>query len=225
MKKLLLFSFLIAFIQLAVAQSPYTAKTLASKGDVTLAESSAHNVWLGSKITGTFGSGDLSENFLLSGKIIYDLGVGALKIPVVSNVNFDFTGDVTSFVFGDKGISVGLYPYKIISTTDKLTTLIHGGALFKLLPLESFKLSAKQTKLFGGLEFAYKIADNDLPLTLSITPAYIINNIDAINQFVVEATAVMPVSGGLGVLAELTTPTKKGYEAIFKIGVILNGKL
>ena len=226
-KLLVVFMLIMGFT--ALSQSPFTVSQV-SKSDGAEASTKAasvHNVWLGSKISGAItGGGDLSENILLSGKIIYDLTLGSFKLPVVSNVSFDFSsGNATGFLFGDQGISIGLYPYKVIGQSGKVTTVIHGGLAYKLLPQESMKLSPQQTKIFAGFEIAHAIKDSPYPFTFSLTPLYAINNLLHENTFALEGTAVLPIAGGLGVLAELTTPFKKGNDAILKVGVIVNGKL
>lgn len=214
---------------LSIGQSPYTISQT-SKGDgaeVVAAEASVHNVWLGSKATGTLvGGGDLSENILVSGKIIYDLTLGKFKLPIVSNVSINFDdNNVNGFLFGDKGISIGIYPYKIIGQSGKVTTVLHGGLAYKLLPQEDMKLSPQQTKIFGGIEIAHAVQGSAYPFTFSLTPVYSINNLLNDNMFALEGTAVLPVTGGLGVLAELTTPFRKGTDAVLKVGIIVSSKL
>lgn len=228
MRKLLVV-FLLTMGFAAFAQSAYTvSQVVKSDGaEASAAAASVHNVWLGSKISNVIsGGGDLSDNILLSGKIIYDLTLGSFKLPIVSNVSFDFSnGNATGFLFGDQGISIGLYPYKVVSQSGKVTTVLHGGLAYKLLPQESMKLSPQQTRIFAGVEFAHAIKDSPYPFTFSVTPLYAINNLLNENTFAIEGTAVLPVAGGLGVLAELTTPFKKGNDAILKVGIIVNGKL
>lgn len=226
MKTLSIFLALLLAIGMT-AQTPYSVfQTTKETSEVSTESASVNNAWLGGKATGTFGSGDLSENLLLAGKIIYDMSIGKLKMPIVSNVSFNFNDATgTGFVFGDKGISIGVYPYHILSQKDKVTWVLHGGLAYKLLPQETFKVTPQQTRIFAGLELAYAAGDARYPLTISVTPLYTINNLDNSNMFAFETTAVLPVTGGLGILAELTNPFKKGVESVFKIGVIVNSKL
>lgn len=220
MKKLLFLFALLLSINLT-AQSRFTMEQLVKGSpEVSVQEASAHNAWLGAKGTGTFGSGDLADHFLLSGKIIYDLPIGKFKLPIISNVNFNFENPDGDFVFGDKGLSIGVYPYTILSQEGKTTVVLHGGLAYKLLPQETFKITPQQTRLFAGIEVAYAGNDARYPLTISVTPLYTINNLDNSNMFAIEVTGVLPLTGGLGLLGELTSPFKKGVDSIFKIGLV-----
>lgn len=225
MKKLLFLFALLLGLNLT-AQSRFTMEQLVKGSpEVILEEASANSAWLGAKGTGTFGSGDLSDHFLLSGKIVYDLELGKFKIPIVSNVNFDFSDPDGGFVFGDKGLSIGVYPFKVLSQNDKVSWVLHGGLAYKLLPQENIKITPQQTRLFAGLEVAYAGKDARYPLTISVTPLYTINNLDNSNMFAIEATGVLPLTGGLGILAEYTSPFKKSVESIFKFGLVVSSKL
>jgi hypothetical protein len=205
------------------AQSPFVTQSLNSgpEGGTTLKSASYANKWIGAKLGGTIaGGGDLSDNILLSGRIVYNIEGKGFNLPIVSSVNF---GDAKSggFTFGDKGISVGIYPYKQIAKTASLTTVIHGGVAYKFQPGEA-GIVPQQTRIFAGLEFAHFVSPESYPLTLSITPLYTINNMSLGNIFALETTAVVPISGGLGVLAELTNPFQKASTSIFKMGIIVN---
>lgn len=226
MKTILIFLFAV-MTAVGYGQTPFSVAATSKNPEVGLASASVNNTWIGAKLSGTFGSGDLSENIILNGKVIYDLALGKIRLPVVSNVNIDFSDpNGTGFIWGDKGISIGVYPYKVISESGKTTWVLHGGLAYKLLPQETFKLTPQQTRIFAGVELAYNVNDDGYPFTLSVTPLYAINNLTATNSFAIETTAVLPVTGGLGVLAELTTPFKKGSDAaIFKLGAIVNLKL
>lgn len=219
MKKLLLFIILTLVSIVGYAQSAYAVFN--SVEDPVVKSVSLHNVWFGSKLTTTFTDDDngLADNILLSGKIIYDATIGGIKIPIVSNVNLDFGSGDGGFLNGDKGISLGIYPYKVIAS-GAITTVLHGGLAYKLLPGEE-KYTPQQTKLFAGLEFAKKVVETSYPITLSITPLYAINNLENENFFGLESTMVFPISGGLGLLAEYNTPFTKNVDSRFSLGAIL----
>lgn len=213
---------IILFSLAAKAQTSYTLNRLSKSGnDVSLQETSAHNVWIGSKLTGTLGQADFSETFLLSGKIVYDLNFGKFLVPIVSNVNLTFNGDPKGFLFGDKGITIGAQPYKVISENENSNLVLHGGLFYKLLPQTSIKLTPQQTKIFGGFEWAYYSKGKDhLPFTISVTPAYLINNLTNANMFALETTAILPLASGFGAIVEFDAPFKKGVESVLKFGII-----
>lgn len=165
----------------------------------------------------------LKDNVLLSGIAIYDLSIGNLKMPVISNVNIDFSQGDGGFLNGDKGLSIGIYPYKVISEGD-ITTVVHGSLAYKLLP-GTEKYTAQQAKISAGIELAKKILENSYPLTVSATPFYAINNLENENFLGFEITAVIPVNGGLGILAEYTSPFTKTVDSAFRLGLLAIGAL
>lgn len=227
MKKLSVVLTLIFTMSFVYGQTPFDIVS-AKKSDVDVREVSAHNVWLGAKLTGTLGSNDdFGDALILSGKILYNADFGSFKLPIVSNMNLNFSdvGDITGFLTGDKGISVGIYPYKVISEKEGFNVVVHGGLAFKLLPQETLALTPKQTKIFAGFELAKNIKADSYPFTLSVTPAYNVNNLEHSNFMSLETTAILPVSGGLGVLAEYVAPFKSEYNGVFRIGLILKSVL
>lgn len=227
MKKLqMLILLLLAVITAGFAQTSYSILNSTKKPDLNVQEVSADNVWIGAKLTGTIGADNFEDGILLNGKILYNANFGSFKLPIISNVNLDFSklGSLEAFLVGDKGISVGVYPYKIIKD-GSAKLVLHGGLAYKLLPKDKITITPQQTKIFAGLELAKKIKEDSYPFTISVTPAYLINNLENNNFLALEATTILPVSGGLGVLAEYTAPFDSSVKNIFKIGVILTGTL
>lgn len=221
--------FLFLFLSLAIlsiGQSVYSI-TQTDKSAVSAESASFNNAWIGSTLSGTVGnSGNLSDNILLSGKAIYNITAGKVFLPVVSNVNLNFN-DVTNFAFGDKGISIGVYPYKIVSSKDDKTLVIHGGLAYKFLPLQDNTIKPQQTRIIAGAEYAFRVKDNTYPFTISVTPVYEFNkDVAGIgNVFLLETTAVYPISGGLGLLGEVVSPFGSGRSTFLRFGLIVNKKL
>lgn len=226
MKKYLVFGLLFMCIVAYTQPSAFAIQNSTKKAESsTLGLSGRNKVDVGAQLLYTFsGSEDgLKDNILLSGIAIYDLSYGSLKIPVISNVNIDFSGGDGGFLNGDKGLSIGLYPYKIIGEGN-ITTVIHGSLSYKLLPGES-KYTAQQTKISAGVELAKQILENSYPMTLSATPYYAINNLENNNFLGLEVTAIIPVNGGLGILAEYTSPFTKTVDSAFRVGILAIGAL
>lgn len=165
----------------------------------------------------------LRDNILLSGIAVYDLSIGNLKVPVISNINIDFGHGDGGFLNGDEGLSIGVYPWKVISEGD-ISTVVHGSLAYKLLPGDS-KYTAQQAKISAGIELAKQILENSYPLTVSATPFYAINNLENENFLGFEITAVIPVNGGLGFLAEYTAPFSKTVDSAFRLGLVAIGAL
>lgn len=222
MKKMFLLLILLWTTGLA-AQSPLALRNLSAnkQEDASTKETSVHNFWFGSKLTSTIGSEeDLSDRFLFNGKIVYDLKFGDFSLPVVSSVDLKFDGSPNGFLFGDKGVSIGVQPYKVVSEGTNSDFVVHGGLIYKLLPQATMKLSPQQTKIFAGIEWQYYAPAKILPLSVTVTPAYQINNLINSNMVVLETTVIMPLSNGFGVLAELITPFKSGFNPVLRFGVI-----
>lgn len=226
MKKIILGLLMVLGI-VCVAQTPYAVLNSVSTPSIMTKEVSADNVWIGAKLTGTLGGNDdFSDALVLNGKILYNADFKAFKLPIISNISFNFSdGSLDGFILGDKGISIGVYPYRVVKDGSDFKIVLHGGLAYKLLPKDNNTITPQQTKIFGGFEVAKKLKEDSYPFTLSITPAYLINNIEKKNFMAIEATTILPVSGGLGVLAEYTAPFDASLKNIFKIGIILTGQL
>lgn len=220
----LLFCSLLAFAQPS-AFAIHNSHKPPSAEAVALGLSGKNKVDVGAQLLYTLSGTQegLKDNVLLSGIAVYDLSIGKLKIPVISNVNIDFSGGDGGFLNGDKGLSIGVYPYKVISEGN-VTTVIHGALAYKLLPGET-KYTAQQAKISAGIELAKKILEDSYPLTVSATPFYAINNLENENFLGFEVTAVIPVNGGLGLLAEYTAPFSKTVDSAFRLGLIAIGAL
>lgn len=224
MKKFLFLLSFLLFAGLSWAQPGFTLKTLENKQDASVASASAHSAWLGSTLSAEI-SGDLKDNILVSAMAMYDIELGGgWWMPIISNVGIVEPGDVTSFVFGSSGLSIGAYPYKILSQSDRATFIVHGGASYKLQPNTGAEEAPYNTKLLAGFEYAFS-ATGDLPITASITPTYNITNTSLENLFGLEATFVLPVTSHMGLLVEAVAPFKKGLDPIFRIGFITSKRL
>lgn len=219
MKKLSLLIPMLLVLATTFAQAPYAIFNR-DKPDL-LKSVSVHSLWLGSTLTTAFNdhTDGLMDNVLLSGKIIYDVSVGGLKLPIVSNVNIDFGQGLSGFLNGDKGISIGVYPYKVIGS-GAIETVLHGGLAYKLLP-GATSFTPQETKIFAGVDFAKKVVESGYPVTLSLTPTYVMHNLDMKNFAAIESTLIVPISGALGLLAEYNTPFTKTVQSQFRAGIVI----
>mgnify|MGYP003599144981 FL=1 len=228
MKKILLLLSFALSGWIMYGQTAYSVFNSVSSKDIQLQEVSANNVWIGAKLTGQLGANDdFSDAIVVNGRVLYNADFKSFKLPIISNVSLNFSdiGDIEGFLVGDKGISIGLYPYRVVKSGSDFNIVLHGGLAYKLIPKDKLSITPKQTKIFAGFEVAKKVKEDSYPLTFSVSPAYLINNLERSNFMAIEATGIVPVSGGLGLLVEYTAPFDAKYKNIFKVGVILNSVL
>lgn len=197
--------FLMALSINLVAQSAFQ-RTNSNVNDAQFAEfgaTSAANAWMGSGIAYQFGDSDISNNMLITGRVLLELTqIGKVHLPIMSNVEFSFDQPIKEF-------TVGLYPWAM--TGQNLVS--HGGAEFQSDGL----LETKRLKLFAGVEY-FLMNSNGLPLTVSVTPVVFYES-----DFVwgIESTIVVPIANGLGLLAQLESQFD-GAPILFSLGIVTN---
>lgn len=229
MKNVLLTLLFAAAAVVLSAQTPFQSFSSRPHG-LTGQQASAHNPWIGAKLSYTFDDAvDLSDNFLLNGRLLYNLSAAEAKwqFPIISNVSLSLNGNdgIGDALLNDRGITAGLYPYTILSQNETSTWVIHGAGVYKILPNTNAESSLQQVKLLAGVEYAHVLSPGGLPTTISLTPAYSFNNLENPNFFSLEATGVIPVASGMGLLLEYTVPFGSDKKSVFKAGIILHGQL
>jgi len=144
---------------------------------------------------------------------MYELpSAGKVRIPVLGSIAIP----ITEIDF--ENIEIGVYPYAIVSQKNTMTIVAHGGIRYRVRPDDSASESLQSISILAGLEFAYKPKMDQLPYTFSLTPFYDLNNLSLENDFRLEATLIVPISVGIGLLAEWDI-NKNG---ILRMGIITN---
>jgi len=229
------------------------SRTNTLKLQESAAGSSGFNPWLGAQLLlNVAGTGDVSDNLIVSGRLLYQLKTTSkkFKIPIMGNIS-NLTSDlenkkadeieqsVNEIVMSDKGLNIGLYPYYILVPYDRdFYLLAHGSLNWKL---NGFKLTDSTSnylnigRFSAGFEIGYGTLDNitgDKPLTISITPTLSlfdktkykeIFGIDKSMVLGLELTGIIPISK-TGIAVVLDGIFSKGTDAAFRVGFILSGK-
>lgn len=190
------------------AQGPASLINVASP--LTQARSqqiSLANAYFGSKLQNVVTGDNLSDNFLFEADIVYQIPIqGKWHLPIVTTTGIPISEN------GLSKIEAGLYPWTFIS--DKL--VFHGGASIGLDLVGSE--TPQNFKLLAGLEGILNTGTT--PLTLSVTPVVNFLNLDRGTHFSLEATAIAPLTQGLGVIIEYQVPFKSELTNSLSIGVI-----
>lgn len=223
MKNLILFLIFTLATAVVYSQTPFASYNSISQGDVTAQQASAANPWLGAGLSYVFDEDtDFSDNFLLNGRLLYSLTdpASTWQLPIISNVSLSLAdGDLFD---GETAIKAGLYPYRAF-VKEKYTIIAHGALIYGINPDASAETSEQIFKGLAGAELAYYLKYN-LPLTISGALSYSSVNTRT-NTFGLDATAVLPVAQGLGILTEYFRPFKKADDvlpAYFKAGVVIH---
>ena len=160
--------------------------------------------------------GSLENNFIFAGKASAVIAQG-------DNYAFPLYGSIglgSEDIFApESGFNVGLYPYSVLSSTNSVRFLIHGGIGYKVIPATGDLEPASQFKLTAGIEAHLYSKEGVLPTTVSLAPTILWHNIIE-NTGALEATVIFPVSSGVGLLAEYLYPFKKDFDGILRIGII-----
>lgn len=221
MKNIILILILFSCFTLT-AQTPFTVLSSHGESPAALSASSQVNPWVGAKLVYNV-SGDVSESFLLSGRVLYVAAAGErYAFPIVGNVGLNNADSLSV----DNGVSIGVFPYYILNTGFPFKLLLHGGLNYRTLVLNDASLN--EFRVMAGLEAAlYPRESNGSPTTLSVAPEYVINTIDAINNsWGLNITGVLPIANGLGLMLEGTVPlNNESTRTGFKIGVIVNADI
>lgn len=219
------------FFSTGFAQSAYSVKNSKSStaSEVESQQVSLHNPWVGAKLSFAISdpNTDLNTNFIFSAKVLYEAASGdKFSIPIVSNIALG-SRDLLS---PESGVNAGVFPYYVVNENSKFSLVAHGGVNYKIVPSGNASPSAQQVRALAGLEVAVKQNESSLPSTLSVTPVYYFNDIGENpygmeNSFGIEATGIVPLGQGLGVLAEYQQAFTSGSSGTFRVGVIVNGAL
>lgn len=183
------------------------------------------NPWVGAKLSYNFDENKpLDDNFLFSAKVLYTPVQGEdYAVPVVGSIGLG-SGDLLN---PESGINIGLYPYYKLIKDTKFLLIAHGGLGYKLITegVEAGEDAPQQIKLLGGLEAVF-YSEAGSPTTVSLTPVYLYHTRDLTESTgALEITGIIPVSSGLGILAEGQVPFKSEFDGTFRFGVVARGKL
>lgn len=208
----------------ASSQSAFTVKE-SRKAEAQVEQVSLANPWVGAKLSMAINDpdNDIANNFIFSARVLYEAVTGDnYSVPIVGS--FALGND--DMLSPESGFNAGVYPYYIAKESEGLAVVMHGGAGYKIIPQGSdFNESPQQIRALAGVELAFK-QDGKLPTTLSVTPTYLMHfNSDLEDSFGIEVTGVLPISDGLGVLAEYQRPFTDGAEGVFRLGIMVNSPL
>lgn len=209
---------------IATAQTPFSMVSSANQKNkpAKISANSLNNPWVGAKLAYNL-AGDVSNSFILSGRVMYSIDEGdKYAIPLIANVGFNNADSLDD----DNGVSIGVYPWYIISQKNKSTILLHGGLNYHVADrMEAGYLT--EVTMLAGIEAALYPKNGGAPATISAGPEYIINTGGAIdNQFAINITGVVPIANGLGLLVESDIPLIKSQLSTgLKIGVIVNNSI
>jgi hypothetical protein len=223
MKNLILLSCLL-IATIATAQTPFTmvASSNTKNQPAKISANSLNNPWVGAKLAYNL-AGDVSNSFLLSGRVMYSIDEGdKYAIPLIANVGFNNIDSLDA----DNGVSIGCYPWYILSQKNNTTVLVHGGVNYHVGAKAEYGYLT-EVNLIAGIEAALYPKDGGAPATISAGPEYIINTGGYLqNQFAINITGVVPIANGLGLLVESDIPLIKSQVSTgVKIGVIVNNSI
>lgn len=229
MKNILITLILSLFTILAYSQTPFDIVSShqsgieASRFEISSAKSSSNslkNPWVGAKLAYNV-SGDVSESFLLSARVLYVVASGdRYAFPVVGNVGL--TPDTLN---SNAGVSFGVFPYYILSGAGNLQLLVHGGLNYHILNKGQAGANT-EFRALAGLEAALYPQGDGSPTTISVAPEYVLNIGNTGSSWGLSVTGVVPVANGLGILIDGKIPFNQdtGYKG-FSIGVIVNSPI
>jgi len=217
---------LLSIISLTVfGQSPTQIRAIRPLNNAEPFGPSAANPWqVGAKLSFAVRDldGSLENNFIFAGKATgMLLESDRFAIPIYGSIGLG-SNDLFS---NESGVNGGIYPYYIASSGEKSRIIVHGGAGYKVIPGSDSLDLQTQFKLSAGVEVHLFKDATSLPTTISVAPAMLIHDADTENTAALELTAIVPISKGLGVLAEYLQPFKKDFDGVLRIGVIAVGQL
>lgn len=207
------------------AQSAFAIQN-SHKDGFSTQQISLANPWLGAKLSYNLNEDrPLDDNFLFNAKVLYTPVSGErYAFPIVANAGIG-SGDIFN---PDAGVNVGIYPYYILNNAQNFKVVLHGGLGYKVITdsVAVDQEAPQQIRLMGGLEFAFYSKTGGSPTTFSVTPAYLFNTLeDMDNVGVLEMDFVLPIANGLGLMASGQVPLNKQFDGTLRFGVIVNGQL
>lgn len=203
---------------LGFSQSPASLISLTKKGDADSKSISAGNPWIvGSQLTFAFKDldGGLKDNFIFSGLATTELASGDnWSLPLYGSFNPTSDDDLVS----NSGFNASLAPYFTIIGNSQFKFIVHANLGYKLIPTgDSNTQALNQFRTLIGGEFHYYKSTESLPITLSVTPGWAVNNTIE-NKSFIEVDAIFPLDGGVGLLFNYVSDYKN--DNIFRIGLI-----
>lgn len=222
-----LFSILLTMFSFALtAQTPFSIQNSQEKDEFSVEQVSLANPWFGAKLSYNLDNDKpLDDNFLFSTKVMYTPVSGdRFAVPIVGGAGLGNS----NILDPESGVNFGIYPYYLVYSTDKFKVIGHGGLGYKVVVdgVGVGEDAPQQIRLVGGLEAAFYAKEGSLPTTLSITPVYLYNTLEVMeNTAMLEATVIMPIANGLGLLVDAQLPFNKLYDGAVRFGVIVNGQL
>jgi hypothetical protein len=203
-----------------------------SKEQSTLAGASAGSAWIGSQVFYTIGgTNDPADNLLVSASGLFEINLGnsPIRLPVLGNFGqlYSSAADTADgaekrrdqkaqqLMLSASGLNVGLYPYWVPMKWGNGAVTIHGSVMGKINAFGDTAETRKYLpsgKVSLGIELS--LGDQTKPredLLLSLSPTWTLFDSDdynavfgqkraSVNGF--EATMVIPVGKGFGVLIE-----------------------
>lgn len=205
---------LVAFFATSYAQSPFSIINSSNRAGV--AQISPGNASIGSNVQYDFNSDiPLEDNFAFTANMLYSLPTqGSVNFPIMGNVSLPFSGDLSN-------IEVGLFPWAVVSETSTLSLIAYGGVEYVMFPQGELDDSRQDFNFSAGLEAAFWNNDG-LPITLSVSPKYSFRNLELDNLFLFELTGILPITNGMGFMAEAYIPVEKGSKTVISAGIIVN---
>jgi hypothetical protein len=224
MKNYILISLLLCISQIAISQTPFSMVSSHNTYEqpARISASSMNNPWVGAKLAYNI-AGDVSNSFLLSGRVMYTVLSGEkYAIPVMANVGFNNLDSLDK----DNGVNIGAYPWYSLINKGSATLLLHGGLNYHVIDKNDAGY-IQEVRMLAGIEAAFYSKTGSPPTTLSIAPEYVINTGGNLsNTFALQFTGVLPIANGLGLLVESDVPLDKTTQGTgLKIGVIINNAI
>lgn len=213
----------------------------------------ANNPWLGAQVAYRFGGTDeFASNLLVAGQIVYpiDLGKSPVQLPVIGNVSTlaqttgegdratDIEDQGKQLIGSAGGITLGLYPYAELHTSDYFLVTVHGLAAWRVNGLRPLGVDSTSTDLiylhqgkFGaGVELLIgNRGDGSAPLSISVTPTITVFGKDAYARAfgvergsvsTLEVNGILPVGSGVGVVFEGVLVDN--LPDAFRVGLLLS---
>lgn len=212
----------------------------------------ANSPWLGAQVGYKFGSSsDFADNLLVSGRYLHEIpfkNAGNFHLPVMGNISAlknDITdveqdvdtikAKVEQLLLSPQGVNVGLFPYYVISDSENLMVTLHSVISWKL---NGFKNNENVTQYLNqgrfavGLEAQLGATDNARHrLVISVAPTISVFNENDYEKIFnesrssivsLEVTGVVPLGGGVGILAEGIIAEDE--FSTFRVGLVLSAE-
>ena len=212
--KLIFFMVLSSYV---FGQSGFYTTHANGSGEVSFKQTSMNNAWLGSTFSYQLqGDSDLSDAFLFNASVLYNLKFSEnINLPIVGNLGLPLSDSPGQ-------VNVGLYPWGFLHDSKQSSILWHGGVRYGLLPNQNSETSPQDLRVFAGVEFAFRVGQDGLPLTVSIAPTYDLRNMGRENLAGVQTTFIVPIAKGIGLMGQHYLAKE---ATTFNAGVIMNTAL